>query len=231
MVGRDFLGDRIPLHRGRVVDGDGRVVGEVDAVELVTVGQRRGLGALGTDHRSYAVAVDVATATVVVGSADDLLTDSQELDAISFVGLPATGRVLAECSAHGEPRAASLDGTTLHWDEPQRLGGALVLLTDSQVLDDIPVRSESRPGSGPVLAQCSAHGEPRVSASLDGTTLRWDQPQRRVARGQSKQYVVPPWHPFVLLKSRYISHNPITTSSNTEPDVRFDLLYLLFEEY
>jgi tRNA U34 2-thiouridine synthase MnmA/TrmU len=35
-----------------------------------------------------------------------------------------------------------------------------------------------------VLAQCSAHGEPRA-AGLDGTTLRWDQPQRRVARGQS----------------------------------------------
>jgi hypothetical protein len=33
-----------------------------------------------------------------------------------------------------------------------------------------------------------------------------------------------------VLKSRYISDNPITTSSNTEPDVRFDLLYFLPED-
>ena len=40
---------RIALHPGRVVDGDGRQVGQVDAVELVTVGQRRGLGLAGED--------------------------------------------------------------------------------------------------------------------------------------------------------------------------------------
>ena len=136
---RDFLGDRIPLHPGRVVDVDGHVVGEVDAVELVTVGQRRGLGALGTDHRSYAVAVDVPSATVVVGKADDLLTDSQALDAISFVGAPTSSPVLAQCSAHGEPRAASLDGTTLRWDQPQRRvarGQSIAFydLTDTELL-------------------------------------------------------------------------------------------------
>ena len=38
--------------------------------------------------------------------------------------------------------------------------------------------------SGRVLAQCTAHGEPRA-AHLDGTTLIWDEPQRRVAPGQS----------------------------------------------
>ena len=42
---RDFLGERIPLHAGRVVDSAGNEIGHVDAVELVTVGQRRGLGA------------------------------------------------------------------------------------------------------------------------------------------------------------------------------------------
>ena len=44
---REFLGDRMPLHPGRVVDTEGRDVGAVDAVELVTIGQRRGLGAVG----------------------------------------------------------------------------------------------------------------------------------------------------------------------------------------
>ncbi|MET1040811.1 MAG: aminomethyltransferase beta-barrel domain-containing protein, partial [Acidimicrobiales bacterium] len=41
-----------------------------------------------------------------------------------------------------------------------------------------------RPVSGPVLAQCSAHGEAR-SGALDGSVLRWDAPQPRVAPGQS----------------------------------------------
>ncbi len=102
---RDFLGDRIALHPGRVVDTAGTEIGRVDAVELVTLGQRRGLGAA-VGERSYAVDVDVAAATVTVGSADDLLTESQALDAITFVGPVISGRVLAQCSAHGVPRSA-----------------------------------------------------------------------------------------------------------------------------
>jgi tRNA-specific 2-thiouridylase len=40
--------------------------------------------------------------------------------------------------------------------------------------------------AGRVLAQCSAHGDPR-RATFDPTTstLTWDAPQRRVAPGQS----------------------------------------------
>src|SRR3546814_2680042 len=40
---RGFLRDRITYTPGRVVDTDGVEVGRVDAVELVTIGQRRGL--------------------------------------------------------------------------------------------------------------------------------------------------------------------------------------------
>ncbi len=45
-AGREaFLGDRIPLHPGRLVDrSSGDEIGQVAAVELVTVGQRRGIG-------------------------------------------------------------------------------------------------------------------------------------------------------------------------------------------
>ena len=56
---REFLGDRMSLHPGRVVDTEGHDVGTVDAVELVTIGQRRGLGAV-AGERSYAIDVDVA---------------------------------------------------------------------------------------------------------------------------------------------------------------------------
>jgi tRNA-specific 2-thiouridylase len=116
---RDFLGARMALHPARVLDPDGRKVGEVDAVELVTIGQRRGLGAVG-GSRSYAVDVDVAAATVTIGHADDLLTDRQAIADLTFVGAPAVGDVLAQCSAHGEPRPARLDGDALTWVTPQR---------------------------------------------------------------------------------------------------------------
>ena len=116
---REFLGDRMSLHPGRVIDAEGLDVGAVDAIELVTIGQRRGLGAI-VGERSYAIDVDVAGAIVTVGRADDLLTDDQKLDALSFVGMPFERGVLAQCSAHGEPRVARLDGTTLVWETPQR---------------------------------------------------------------------------------------------------------------
>ena len=50
---------------GRSTDGDR--VGAVDAVELVTVGQRRGLGLAGGGRRRTRSSVDVASATVIVG--------------------------------------------------------------------------------------------------------------------------------------------------------------------
>ena len=40
------------------------------------------------------------------------------------------------------------------------------------------------PVAGPVLAQCSAHGEPRPG-TLAGDRLVWDAAQPRVAPGQS----------------------------------------------
>jgi tRNA-specific 2-thiouridylase len=117
---RAFLGARIPLRPGRLVDGDGVDVGQVDAVELVTVGQRRGLGTGGGGQRRYALAVDPGTATVVVGDEDDLLADGVQLTGLSWVDGPVRGEVLAQCSAHGAPRPAVLDGETVWFTPPAR---------------------------------------------------------------------------------------------------------------
>ena len=68
---------RIGLKAARVVDGSGAVVGEVPAVQLVTIGQRKGLGRLDPgspepgEHR-YVVDVDVPGQTVTVGPAGRL---------------------------------------------------------------------------------------------------------------------------------------------------------------
>lgn len=102
-----FLGPRIGLHPGRLVDTAGRRVGEVPAVELVTVGQRRGLGSHPPSRadRRYALAVDVAAATVTVGGLDDLLSDTVPLERMSWVDdpAPAGAPVWVQASAHGTP--------------------------------------------------------------------------------------------------------------------------------
>ncbi|HEY8526836.1 MAG TPA: tRNA 2-thiouridine(34) synthase MnmA [Acidimicrobiales bacterium] len=108
--GRDgFLRRRLELRPGRVVDETGEV-GSVPAVELVTIGQRRGLGLPGGREPRYAVEVDVPNATVRVGTARDLLCGGVELERMVWAAEPVTGPVAAQCSAHGEPRPA--------WVEP-----------------------------------------------------------------------------------------------------------------
>jgi tRNA-specific 2-thiouridylase len=117
-----FLGDRIPLHPGRVVDTGGREVGRVEAVELVTVGQRRGLPGGGGDRR-YAVDVDVAARTVVVGGEDDLLSSTIEITDETWTAEPlaAGTSVDVQTSAHGTPFGATYTGGgRLDLMEPQR---------------------------------------------------------------------------------------------------------------
>ncbi|OBB35030.1 tRNA 2-thiouridine(34) synthase MnmA [Mycobacterium sp. 852002-51961_SCH5331710] len=70
-----FLGARIGVRRGSVVDAAGTVLAEHDGVHAFTVGQRKGLGIAGPgpDGRPrYVTEIDPDTATVRVGAADDL---------------------------------------------------------------------------------------------------------------------------------------------------------------
>ena len=129
----DFLTDRIPLHPGRVVDARGSELGSVDAIELVTVGQRRGLGVSGGDRR-YAVAVDVAGATVHLGTADDLLTDAVRITELCWVDEPvAAGTAVAvQAGAHGRPRPGTFTGhgVTYAGRHPRVAPGQSVVLYD-----------------------------------------------------------------------------------------------------
>ena len=100
-----FLGARVALTPGLVVDGRGRPVGSVPAVELVTIGQRRGLGLPGGGAPQFATAVDVATGTVTVGPAADLLVDELAVEGLAWVGPAVAGRVEVQVSAHGTAHA------------------------------------------------------------------------------------------------------------------------------
>lgn len=120
-----FLRDRVELTPGALVDGDGRVVGAVDAVQLVTVGQRRGLGLAGGPPR-YVVAVDVAAGVVRVGTATDLEVSVTDVGEIVWSDGPVAGPVRVQTSAHGPTVRATVaalepDGTAmLEWAAPVR---------------------------------------------------------------------------------------------------------------
>jgi tRNA-specific 2-thiouridylase len=137
-----FLGARIDLHPGRLVDvASGQEEGKIPAVELVTVGQRRGLG----DHspgaaRRYALNVDVTAATVTLGSVDDLLVDRVALREVTWVDHPVPlGRpVEVQMSAHGRPvRGVFESGDVVRFPLRQRRtapGQSVVMYEGDRVL-------------------------------------------------------------------------------------------------
>jgi tRNA-specific 2-thiouridylase len=119
-----FLRRRIDVHPATVVDTGGAVVGTLEAIELVTLGQRKGLGLPGGGPKRYVVDVDRGARTVTVGGATDLLASASPVDAVTWTDGPVDGDVFVQSSAHGPVRGAHLvlDGSraTVHWHEPQR---------------------------------------------------------------------------------------------------------------
>ena len=120
-----FLGGRIPFRRADVVDTAGHAVGTVDAVELVTIGQRRRLGLPGGGPKRYVVGVDHAAAIVTVGSAKELVDTGLHVTDVTWVDESREGDVLVQCSAHGVPQPATIapaGGGRLDvtWETPQR---------------------------------------------------------------------------------------------------------------
>ncbi len=138
-----FLGNRIAFRPGRVVDTDGSSVGTVDSVEMVTIGQRRGIGLPGGGPKRYVVDVDVPNAVVTVGTDADLFVRQLVVDSPTWNAEPFEGHALVQCSAHGEPKPGEVvsDGrrVIVNWAEPQRRiapGQSVVLyeLSDRYVL-------------------------------------------------------------------------------------------------
>jgi len=144
---RVFLGNRIEMHPARLVDETGTQLGSVDAVELVTIGQRRGLG-IGIDGRPrYALDVDVPNRTVLVGAPEELDVAGELLHSFTWVDEQArvetlsSSTVTAQASAHGEPIAirslretdAGLDVT---WEAPTRrvAPGQSIVLYDNELV-------------------------------------------------------------------------------------------------
>ncbi|MGH9278187.1 MAG: aminomethyltransferase beta-barrel domain-containing protein, partial [Acidimicrobiales bacterium] len=136
---QQLLAGRIPLHPGRVVDRAGETVGSVDAVELVTVGQRRGLGTSGgTSERRFVLSVDPGSGTVVAGPLADLLVERVDITEWSWVAGPLLEgtNVDVQCSAHGAPVPGRVEFASVVFDRPRRRvapGQSVVVYLDDEV--------------------------------------------------------------------------------------------------
>jgi tRNA-specific 2-thiouridylase len=114
-----FLGDRLALHPGRLVDHDtGLDLGPVEAVELVTVGQRRGMGHSPDGRRRFVTSVDLPARRVVLGSPEAAQAGRVHLHTVTWVDgdrldqgsrpLDEGTAAVAQCSAHGRPVPCTL---------------------------------------------------------------------------------------------------------------------------
>jgi tRNA-specific 2-thiouridylase len=87
---RSFIGGRIPLEAGDIVDTGGNVLGRHQGLARYTVGQRQGLG-LAANDRLYVLRLDTATNRVVVGSKEQLLGSKLFAGKLSWVSRKPPG--------------------------------------------------------------------------------------------------------------------------------------------
>ncbi len=67
------------FHPGGIFDKSGRRIAEHDGIEMFTIGQRKGLPG-GSPKPVYVIDIDPATSSVIVGDAEDLITEEFTMD-------------------------------------------------------------------------------------------------------------------------------------------------------
>jgi tRNA-specific 2-thiouridylase len=80
---RTHLGEE-DFHPGGIYDLEGNFLGEHGGIEMFTIGQRKGLPG-GSPQPRYVVDLDPETNRVLVGSADDLVSDDFEIDRVNWI--------------------------------------------------------------------------------------------------------------------------------------------------
>lgn len=118
-----FLAERMALHAGTVLDdASGEQLGEVRAVELVTIGQRKGLPTDGGVAPRFVVSVDIEHRQVRVGPRDALLTSALLLERRTWVHgpVPEGTSVQVQLAAHGAAHPARVTPAGVEFVEPVR---------------------------------------------------------------------------------------------------------------
>jgi tRNA-specific 2-thiouridylase len=101
---KSFLAKKLNLKTAEIVEVKaGSKIGQVEDMQLFTVGQRKKIPVSPTGERRYVVDIDVAGGIIEVGTYDYLLTSELKITNISWVSnAPDEGsQVLVQPSAHG----------------------------------------------------------------------------------------------------------------------------------
>ena len=104
---------------GKVVDSKGNRISNVPAVQMVTIGQRKGLGVSGEGEPRYALDINVESATVTVGPKADLYYEETSIVDVKWIGEPITGVLDIQTSAHGHTARAKITDK-IYWEKPHK---------------------------------------------------------------------------------------------------------------
>jgi len=139
----DGQNDRLPA-AGEIVTNDGTVLGAHNGIHRFTVGQRRGIG-IAESRPLYVLNVDAEKSQVVVGYADQLLSQSLTATGVNWIGFdhplePLRAEVRVRYRHSAAPATITpRHGNVVHieFDEPQRAitpGQATVFYREDEVL-------------------------------------------------------------------------------------------------
>jgi tRNA-specific 2-thiouridylase len=130
---KKFLTSYLPAQKGRILDLEGREIGEHDGLMYYTLGQRRGLNVGGIkgmgDGRWFVVKKDLANNVLYVSHGDESPLFSKSCEVSGFNWIPFERKGEFECTAkfrYRQPeqkvRVSVLGGGKLHidFDEKQR---------------------------------------------------------------------------------------------------------------
>jgi tRNA-specific 2-thiouridylase len=141
-----------PGQPGEIVDRSGRVLGRHHGIHYFTVGQRRGIDIGGQPEPLYVVAIDAATARVIVGPRAELAVTGVTIDEINRLVAADTepGDLTVKVRSLAAPAAAAWRGDAIRFAEPQYgvapgqaaviyagtrlVGGGRIVATDALVL-------------------------------------------------------------------------------------------------
>ncbi len=118
------VGDDVDLS-GEIVDRSGGVLGRHEGYHRFTVGQRKGLGALGLEPH-YVLKIDPTSARVVVGKAEEVFFDALRCDRFHWIGAPSEShmRVIVKIRHQHAGAEATVhpqgDGVRVEFDHPVR---------------------------------------------------------------------------------------------------------------
>lgn len=136
-------GESLPDTSGELVTSAGEVVGRHGGIHNFTVGQRKGLG-VATGNPLYVLELKGDKRQVVVGSGEELLTQTMRVKRLNWISIPELTeplRVQAKIRHRHEPAWASIvregEEVVATFDEPQRAvtpGQAAVFYQNDEVV-------------------------------------------------------------------------------------------------